>query len=238
MRNKLVMAITVLALLGAACGKSAEEAELERLRRENEALRQQREAARGPAAPSAVARHFANDATSGTLAGLMPGYDLAVARERFGPETRTRSWPSEGRTLTQYEWELEDGVVLRVNAEENGRVQRVAAVMTNPAGVNIPTLYTTVIGRDTFGSLQQRWGSALTADPQLWGAQGLYTVVQRLLFEDGGRRMEFAYEMPSGLSRAELDRIGDQLQHTHDPAVVMPYLRAKTPFMVALEAER
>lgn len=238
MKRELVAALLLLAVLGAACGKSAEEAELERLRRENEALRQQREAARGPAAPSAVARHFSNDATTGTLAGLMPGYDLAVARERFGPEARTRSWPSEGRTLTQYEWDLEDGVVLRVNAEGSGRVQRVAAVMTNPTGVNIPTLYTTVIGRDSFGSLQQRWGSALTADPQLWGAQGLYTVVQRLRFEDGGRRLEFAYEMPPEVSRAELVRIGDQLQHTHDPAVVLPYLRDKAPFMVALEAER
>ncbi|MCI0402645.1 MAG: hypothetical protein L0212_03885 [Acidobacteria bacterium] len=237
MRNRLLIVAAALALLGAACGKSAEEAELERLRAENERLRQQTGAA-APATASRVARHFSNDASAGTLAGLMPGYDLAVARERFGREARTRSWPSEGRTITQYEWDLEDGVILRVNSEENGRVLRVAAVMTNPAGVNIPTLYTTTIGRDTFASLQQRWGSALTADPQIWGADGLYTVVQRLQFEGGGQQLEFAYEMPPEMSRAQLTRIGDELMNSRDPAVVMPYLRDKQPFMVALEAVR
>jgi len=236
MKNRMVVAVIALALLGAACGQSAEEAELERLRAENERLRQQAGGSTTPATASPVAKHFSNDAGAGTLAGLMPGYDLAVARERFGPEARTRSWPSEGRTITQYEWDLENEVQLRVNAEESGRITRVAVVLVNPTGVNIPTFYTTVIGRDTFASLQQRWGSALTADPQLWGADGIYTVVQRLLFEDGGRRLEFAYEMPPEVSRAELNRIGDQLMHTRDPAVVMPYLRDKHPFMVALEA--
>jgi hypothetical protein len=185
-----------------------------------------------------VARHFAKDASTGTLASLMPGYDLAVARTLYGKEARTRSWSSEGRPVTQYEWELEDGVVLRVNAEDSGRIQRVAAVLTNPSGVNIPTLYTTTLGRDTFSSLQQRWGNALTADPQIWGADGIYTVVQRLQFEDGGRRLEFAYEMPPEVSRAELNRIGDQLMVSRDPALVMPFLRDKHPFMVALEAVR
>jgi hypothetical protein len=238
MRRELAASLLLLAVVGAACGKSAEEAELERLRAENERLRQQVGGSAAPATASRVARHFSNDAAAGTLAGLMPGYDLAVARQRFGAEARTRSWPSEGRRITQYEWDLEDGVVLRVNAEQNGRVLRVAAVMTNPTGVNIPTLYTTTIGRDTFASLQQRWGNALTADPQIWGADGLYTVVQRLLFEDGGRRLEFAYEMPPEVSRAELGRIGDELMNSRDPAAVMPYLRDKHPFMVALEAVR
>jgi hypothetical protein len=230
--------LLVVSALSAACGKSAEEAELERLRRENEALRQQREAQPGPVPVSGVARHFAKDAGAGTLAGLMPGYDLAVARTLYGAEARTRSWRSEGRPITQYEWDLEDGVLLRVNAEDTGRIVRVAAVMTNPASVNIPTLYNTTLGRDTFASLQQRWGGALTADPQLWGADGIYTVVQRLLFEEGGRRLEFAYEMPPEVSRAELDRLGDQLMVTRDPALVMPFLRDKHPFMAALEAVR
>ena len=238
MRTKLLIALTTLALLAVACGKSAEEAELERLRRENEALRQRSGQAQGAVPLSGVARHFAKDASSGTLAGLMPGYDVAVARTIYGAEARKSSWSSEGRPITQYEWDLEDGVLLRVNAEDNGRIQRVAAVMTNPAGVNIPTCFTTTIGRDTFASLQQRWGSALTADPQIWGADGIYTVVQRLLFEDGGRRLEFAYEMPPEVSPAELNRIGDQLMVNRDPALVMPFLRDKHPFMVALEAVR
>ena len=237
MKNKVWIAIAVLGLLGAACGKSAEEVELERRRAENERLRQQA----GPAAPataSPVARHFANDAASGTLAGLMPGYDLAVARQRFGPEARTRSWPSDGRTITQYEWDLENDVVLRVNAEESGRIQRVAAVLVNPTGVNIPTLFSVTIGRETFESLHRRWAVGMTTELQLWGAQGLYTVVQRLHMQDTGRWLDFVYEMPPGLSRAELDRIGEEVQINHNAAPVLPYLRAKAPFMIALETPR
>ncbi|MGH9777999.1 MAG: hypothetical protein ACRD5I_06275 [Candidatus Acidiferrales bacterium] len=237
MKSKLLVAALLLAALGAACGKSTEEAELERLRAENERLRQAG-GSTAPATASPVARHFANDAASGTLAGLMPGYDLAVARTRFGPEARTRSWPSDGRTITQYEWDLENDVVLRVNAEESGRIQRVAVVMVNPTGVNIPTLFGVTIGRETFESLHRRWAVGMTIELQLWGAQGLYTVVQRLHMQDTGRWLDFVYEMPPGLSRAELDRIGEEVQINHAAAPVLPYLRAKAPFMVALEAPR
>jgi hypothetical protein len=184
-----------------------------------------------------VAAHFADDAAAGTLAGLLPGSDVAAPRRRFGGEKTVRSWRSEGRTIFQYEWELEDAVTLRVNADESGRIERVAVALANPGGVNIPTLYGITLGRETYTSVQRKFGAALATDLQLWGAQGLYTVAQRLTFDDG-RRLEFAYEMPRGLSRAELERVGNEVQHRRNPAVLDAYLSNRPPFMLALEEAR
>ncbi len=224
-------------LAGAACGRSAKEEELERLRRENEALRAQQQAPRGPVPVSSAARHFSGDVNGTTLAGLMPGFDIASARQRFGAEATTRSWRSEGRVIAQYEWQLEDSVVLRVNAAENGRIERVAVVLANPKGVNIPTLNGLALGQETYSSLQRRFGPLVTTELLLWGAQGLYTVAQRMPFGEH-RRLEFAFEMPPGLSRAELERIGDEVQNRNNATVLEPHLRDAAPYMVALEETR
>ncbi|HSC78556.1 MAG TPA: hypothetical protein VLB32_08330 [Candidatus Acidoferrales bacterium] len=238
MKRWVSIPLLALALAGAACGGGAKEDELERLRRENEALRaRQQQQTRGPVPVSSVARHFTGDVGGTTLAGLMPGFDIAMARDKFGAETTTRSWQSEGRTIVQHEWQLEDGVVLRVNAGENGRIERVAAVLANPKGVNIPTLNGLNLGQETYASLQRRFGPLLTTELLLWGAQGLYTVAQRMPFGEH-RRMEFAFEMPAGMSRAELERIGDEVQNRNNASVLEPHLRDAAPYMVALEETR
>jgi len=234
MKRWLSLMVVALSLLGGGCGRSAQEEELERLRRENEALRAQQQVPRGPVPISSAARHFSGDINGTTLAGLMPGFDIASARQRFGPEATSRSWRSEGRMITQYEWQLEDGVVLRVNAGENGRIERVAVVLANPKGVNIPTLNGLTLGQETYSSLQRRFGPLLTTELLLWGAQGLYTVAQRMPFGEH-RRLEFAFEMPAGLSRAELERIGDEVQNRNNASVLEPHLRDAAPYMVALE---
>ncbi|HXE75883.1 MAG TPA: hypothetical protein VNN18_09655 [Candidatus Xenobia bacterium] len=228
--------VAILALAGGACGRRAQEEELERLRRENEALRAQQQP-RGPVPVSSAARHFTGDVGGTTLAGLMPGLDIGLARQRFGAETTTRSWRSEGRVIVQHEWQLEDGVVLRVNAAESGRIERVAVVLANPTGVNIPTLNGLTLGQETYSSLQRRFGPLLTTELLLWGAQGLYTVAQRMPYGER-RRMEFAFEMPVGMNRAELDRIGDEVQNRGNAALLEPYLKDAAPYMVALEETR
>ena len=235
----LLVPLCGLALASAGCGSSADRAELERLRRENEALHAQRQQRPQPATPEKVRAYFVNDPVLGTLAGLRPGQNLADARARFGPATRMRSWDSEGRTIFQYEWDLEGGVTLRFNADTGGRLEKIAVVLVNPQGVDIPTLAGLTLGRETYSTLQQKFGSSLTTDLQLWGALGLYTVSQTApLPSQGGRgRLEFVYEMPSGLSQAELDRIGEQVQN-RNPAVLDPHLRDRAPFMVALEELR
>lgn len=236
----LLVSLCGLALASAGCGGNAEREELERLRRENEALRAQTQQRPQPITPEKVRAYFVNDPALGTLAGLRPGQDLADAHTRFGPATRTRSWDSDGRTIFQHEWELEGGVVLRLNAGAGGRLEKIAVVLVNPQGVDIPTLAGLTLGRETYSTLQQKFGSALTTDLQLWGARGLYTVAQTAtLPAQGGtrRRLEFVFEMPPGLSQTELDRIGEQVQH-RNPAVLDPHLRDRAPFMIALEEVR
>ncbi len=44
--------------------------------------------------------------------------------------------------------------------------------------------------------------------------------------------------MPEGLSRAQLEQIGLEVQRNRNPAVLEPHLRDRTPFLVALEAVR
>ncbi len=237
MKRWVSIPLLALALAGAACGGGAKEEELERLRRENEALRAQQQQPRGPVPVSSAARHFTGDVGGTTLAGLMPGFDIELARQRYGAEATTRSWRSEGRTIVQHEWQLEDGVVLRVNAGETGRIERVAVVLANPKGVNIPTLNGLALGQETYSSVQRRFGPLLTTELLLWGAQGLYTVAQRMPFGEH-RRMEFAFEMPGGMSRAELERIGDEVQNRGNAAVLEPHLRDAAPYMVALEETR
>ena len=237
MKRWLSITAVALALVGSSCGRSAKEEELERLRRENSALRAQTQQPRGPAPVSNAARHFSGDVNGTTLAGLLPGFDIELARQRFGTEATTRSWRSEGRAIVQHEWQLEDGVVVRVNATENGRIERVAVVLANPKGVNIPTLNGLTLGQETYSSLQRRFGPLLTTELLLWGAQGLYTVAQRMPFGEH-RRMEFAFEMPAGLSRAELERIGDEVQNRGNAALLEPHLRDAAPYMVALEETR
>lgn len=232
--------IATLALLTAACGGGASPEELARLERENEQLRARLEG-KNPQAPgqvstpSSVLEHFANDLTHGTLAGLVPGDSLAQARAGFGPESRTRSWRSEGRRIYQYEWDLEAGVSIRLNADGREKLQKVAVVFADPAGVHIPTLGGLTLGQETYGSILQRFGATLKADPQLWGARGLYTVAQRTPFPNTGWRLEFVYEMPVGMSRAHLERIGEELLRARNPSLLEPQLGDRAPFLVALE---
>lgn len=209
-----------------------QQAELERLRRERGQLLGQ------PTTAEDVFAHFERDPQAGTLAGLVPGDTLEAARARFGQENRSRTWTSEGRPITQYEWELEGGVVIRVNTEADGRVRKVAVALTNPKGVNLPTLAGLTIGRETFRSVQQKFGSELATDLQLWGAQGLYTVAQRAPYPNSNWRLEFVYQMPEGLPRGQLDRIYDEVQQRRNPQVLDSYLDDKAPYMIGLEEIR
>lgn len=235
-----------LALVLVQCGGSPRRGELEELRRENEELRAEAERLerenrqlRGqPVTADEMYGYFAQDPAQGTLAGLQPGDELPQARSRFGQENRTRSWRSEGRTIFQYEWDLVGGVTLRLNADGNGRVQRIAALLADPQGVDIPTLAGLRLGQETFTSLQEKFGASLTTNLQLWGARGLYTVAQRTPLAQTRRRLEFVYQLPAGLSRGELDRIEEEVQRRRNPAVLEAYLRDRAPFMVALEEIR
>jgi hypothetical protein len=242
---RLRLAVVAVALLAAKCGvreqvekKRLEEenvelrARIERLERENRLLRGQ------PSTASDVTARFADDPTQGTLAGLLPGDELPHVHFRFGRENRIRTWSSEGRILFQHEWDLEGGLVLRVNAEGNGRVEKIAAVLGGSAPVDIPTLAGIRLGKETFSTLQQKFGSTLTTELQLWGAQGLYTVARRTPLPGAKRRLEFVFQMPEGLNRSELERIGAEVERRSDASVVEPYLRDRTPFLVALEEVR
>lgn len=236
----LLLFVAALALVGAGCGRSAEREELERLRRENEALRAQTQQRPQPVTPAKVRAYFANDPVLGTLAGLRPGQTLAEARARFGPATRMRSWDTEGRPIYEYEWDLEGGVGLRLNADAGGRLERIAVVLVNPQGVEILTLAGLTLGRETYSTLQQKFGASLSTDLRLWGALGLYTVAQTTPLATPAvprRRLEFVYEMPKGLSPAELERIGQQVRN-RNPAVLDPHLRDRAPFMIGLEEVR
>jgi len=125
------VALLILALV--SCGGSASQEEMERLRQEVERLRakveQGGEENDAATAPPAILALFEQDATRGTLAGLQPGDTLARARERFGLETRSRSWTSDGRPVFQYEWELEAGVLIRLNADGDGRLEKVGVAL-------------------------------------------------------------------------------------------------------------
>jgi len=239
MNHQPILPWLLVALLAALTACGGDRAELERLRRENEALRAQIEPAKArPATDSKVLAYFAQDPAQGTLAGLAPGDTLTQAHARYGPEKRTRTWTSEGRPITQYEWELEGGLTLRVNTEADGRLRKVAVALVRPESVEIPTLSGLTLGRDTFLSIQHRFGSALSTDLHIWGAQGLYTVAQRAQLPQSRWRLEFVYQMPAGLGPGQLARIEELVQRERNPAVLEPYLGAHAPYMVAMEEVR
>ncbi|MGH9863760.1 MAG: hypothetical protein ACRD35_10090 [Candidatus Acidiferrales bacterium] len=222
----------------AACGRS-DQAELERLRRENEALRS-RPGADSAARPldTKLAVHFSSDPLQGSLAGLVPGDSLVQVQARFGPESRTRTWSSEGRPITQYEWDLDAGLTLRCNADPSGRLLKVAVAFAHPQAVEIRTLQGLTLGRETYLSIQQRYGPLVLTDLQLWGVQGLYTVAQRVPIGNSRWRLEFAYQLPPGLGAGQLDRIEELVHRQRNPAVLEPYLGNQAPFLVALEEVR
>jgi len=236
-RHAVALLPWLLAGLLAGCG--GDRAELERLRAENERLRAQSGEGRArPVTDSKVLAYFAQDPARGTLAGLAPGDNLAQAHARYGQESRARTWTSEGHPITQYEWDLESGLTLRVNTEPDGRVLKVAVAFADPAGVDIPTLGGLVLGRETYLTLQQRYSTSLQTDLQIWGARGLYTVAQRAPLPNSTWRLEFVYQMPPGLGQGQLDRIEDWVQRQRNPAVLEPYLAEHAPYMVGLEEVR
>lgn len=222
----------------AACGGS-NQAELDRLRRENEALRSRvgmDSADRSPSSQLAV--HFSSDPLQGSLAGLVPGDVLGQVQARFGPESRTRTWSSESRPITQYEWDLDDGLTLRCNADPSGRLLKVAVAFAHPEAVEIRTLQGLTLGRETYLSIQQRYGPLVVTDLQLWGAQGLYTVAQRVPVGNSRWRLEFVYQLPPGMDTGQLDRIEELVHRQRNPAVLEPYIGNRAPYMVALEEVR
>ena len=222
-----------LALYGSAC-QSADDAELERLRKEVAALRSEDAGEAGEEIPTEELEQFHLDALRGTLAGLIPGDSLETARRRFGPETLSRSWPSEGRVQMQYEWELEPGLFLRLNAESNGVLKRIAVALDGTRPTNIAVFEGVRFGQDTFEDLNRRFRRSLVTFLHFWGARGLYTVVQIRPVEGTRRFMEFSFQMPEGLSPAQLTEIGEQIQRTNDGKVLEPYLSDRVPFQVAL----
>lgn len=239
------VALVALALLLGQCSRSPETGELERLRRENEELRSKvtelerdnRRLRGQPATAEEVQSYFSQDATQGTLAGLLPGDELPQARFRFGQENRFRTWTDEGRPIFQYEWDLVGGMVIRINADGQGRLQRIAVVLTEPKSVNIPTLNGLRLGQETYNGLQKKFAESSTTDLQLWGAQGHYTVSQKVALGES-RRLELVYEMPASISKAELERIGREVLERKNLAVLDAPLRDQAPFLLALEEVR
>jgi len=225
-------------LAGLLGGCGGDRAEMERLRAENERLKAQTEGRARPVTDSKVLAYFARDPAHGTLAGLTPGDNLTQAHSLFGQESRARTWASEGRPITQYEWDLQGGLTLRVNAEADGRIRKVAVAFANPETVDIPTLNGLTLGRETYLTLRQRYGTTITTDLQIWGAQGLYTVAQRTPLPDSNLRMEFVYQMPAGMGQGQLDRIEDWVKRQRNPAILEPYLGERAPYMVGLEEVR
>lgn len=227
--------LAALSLAGLAC-QSADDAELARLRKEVADLRSEagENGEGGGGMPEEKLEHFDLDALRGTLAGLLPGDSLETARARFGPESVSRSWSSEGRPQKQYEWELEPGLFLRLNVESNGTLKKVAVALDGTRPTNIPVFAGVRLGQDTFEDLQRHFGGSLRTFLQFWGARGLYTIVQVHPVEGTRRYMEFSFQMPAGISTAQLTEIGEQIQMTNDGEVLEPYLNDLTPFQVAL----
>jgi len=234
----------VAVLVAAGCSGGAGSGEAGRLRDENEALRarveqleQEARMLRGqPPTPDQLYAHFANDPREGSLAGLFPGDYLESARSRYGRENRARSWTSEGRVIFQYEWDLAGGLVVRVTTGREQRLERVAVVLDGTRPISLPTLLGLTIGKETYDSLGKRFPNLLTTALQLWGAQGHYTVIQRLPLSET-RRLEFAYAMPAETPRPELDRIEREMREDN-VAVLEPHLRDRVPFSFALEQVR
>lgn len=235
----------LLALAAAGCSGGASSGDADRLRRDNEALEERvaqleaeaRQLRGQPPTPDKVYAQFANDPREGTLAGLFPGDYLESARSRYGRENRARSWTSEGRVIFQYEWDLAGGLVLRVDTNREQRVQRIAVVLDGSQLVHLPTLAGLTIGAETYNSLNERFPGLLNTALQLWGAQGHYTVAQTLPLSET-RRLVFAYAMPEGLGRAELDRIEQAVRREGDLSVLEPHLGDRVPFSLALEEAR
>ena len=235
-RLTIAMLLGLLAAVLAGCG--GDRAEMERLRAENDRLKAQTEGRARPVTDSRVLAYFARDPSSGTLAGLTPGDNLTQAYALFRQESRTRTWASEGRPITQYEWDLEGGLTLRVNAEADGHIRKVAVAFADPDGVEIPTLNGLTLGRETYLKLQQRYSTSMTTDLQIWGAQGIYTVAQRAPVANSNLRLEFVYQMPPGMGQGQLDRIEEWVQRRRQPAILEPYLGERAPYMVGLEEVR
>ncbi len=231
-----------LVLLLAGCAGNPAGADVERLREENrelrarvEELREENRQLRGqPISPDEVYAHFANDASEGTLGGLLPGDYLVQARARYGQENRARSWTSDGEVIFEYEWDLAGGLVLRVDTGRDQRITRIAVVLDGSRDVNLPTLLGLHIGQETYETLQKRFPDSLSTALQLWGAEGYYTVAQTLPISDI-RQMEFVYEVPEGLSQPELDRIERAVRLEQDYEVLATHLKDRVPYLVALE---
>lgn len=215
---------------------STDQAELERLRAENQRLK-------GLANPDGKSRaeipqeklpYFSEDVLRGTLAGLVPGDQLETARERFGPETRSRSWRSEGRIVVQYEWILDPGLYLRLNSDPRGRLSKIALALDGTRATNIRVFSGLRFGQETFATIQKKFPGGLTTDLQFWGARGLYTITQRSRLRGSRRVVEFAFQLPDKLSPGELNDIAKQVQRTRRGTALEPYLRNRIPFQVAL----
>lgn len=243
---RVLTALSLTALLLGGCGKSADQEELEALRRQVEQLQSQVERLqlKQPApegrivAPEGLYDHFAEDAARGALAGLVPGDSLEMARERFGPEALSRSWRSEGRQITQYEWKLDGGLLLRANAGPEGLLEKVAVAFDGSQALAMPSLAGLRLGQETFASLQEKFGGALDTNLQLWGARGYYTVAQTTPLPQTNYRLEFVFQMPQGLSRAQLEQIGDAVQRDGNAEILEAYLSDHIPFLIAVETAR
>jgi len=210
--------------------KAQLEAEVERLRAENRRLRGQ------PETSSAVAQHFANDAGQGTLAGLVPGDFIDKARQLYGQETRMNSYVSAGRRESQYEWELVGGVTLRLSADDTGRIFRIGVVVDTAQPPFIPTIESVTLGKDTFADMERKFGRALWTDLHIWGVQGIYTVAQTL--EPGQQRrwrLQFAYQLPAGISPEELGRIHEEVHQHRNTNYLMQFVGTRLPYLVVLE---
>lgn len=212
--------------------KVALEAELERLRAENRRLRGQPETA------SAVAQFFSSDARAGTLAGLVPGDFIPKARQLFGRETRMDVYVASDR-VSQYEWELVGGVTLRLGADDRGRIFRIGVLLDTAQPAVIPTLEGVTLGRDTYADIEEKFGQALWVNLHLWGVRGIYSVAQTL--ERGPARpyqLQFAYELPPGLSQAQLDRIRTEVLQHRNTGYLMQFVADRIPYLVVLEEPR
>lgn len=232
-------AVCVLAgvmLLLTGCSGS-DQAELERLRKENEQLRAQQGMTPGEVSAESIS-FFANDPQRGTLAGLVPGDTLATARKRFGPESTSRSWRSDGKVLVQYEWELEPGLYLRLNSNSSGRLTKIAVALDGTRPTNIPIFGGLSVGQDTFSTIQAKYGPLLTTNLQLWGARGLYTVTQQGPVAGANGLAEFSFQLPEGMSPGLLDDIGNEIQRTRKGDALEPHLRGYPPFQIALLESR